>query len=331
MFSSPLGPTINRYVALKQALGRKFEGERYILADLDAFLSDARGDFDAESFARWCRTREHTTSGVRRNWMRVARNLSLYRRRSEPDCFVPDASQFPPLHQPVRPHIFTEEEFVRLLNEAAKLKPGWQAPLRRETFKLALILLYTTGMRRGELLRLTIGEYDAKEHTLLIRGTKFNKSRLIPLSRDGWVELEAYLRLRRGRGTPSDPMDPLFWNEACGGHAYTGMGLYTTIRALFRSAGIHTVAGNLPRVHDFRHAFAVQALLRWYRIGNDVQTKLPMLSIYMGHVSIVSTEYYLHFIDAVSQAASARFERRYGALLAPLHPEENFPASPVAT
>ena len=54
-----------------------------------------------------------------------------------------------------------------------------------------------------------------------------------------------------------------------------------------------TAAGRLPRVHDFRHTFAVHALLRWYREGEDVQAKLPLLSTYMGHVSIVSTAYYL--------------------------------------
>src|SRR2546429_2044558 len=79
------------------------------------------------------------------------------------------------------------------------------------------------------------------------------------------------------------------------------------MRALFRKAAIRTSTGRSPRTHDFRHGFALAALLRWYRAGVDVQTKLPSLATYMGHVSIVSTAYYLHFVEPLAAAASARF------------------------
>ena len=79
----------------------------------------------------------------------------------------------------------------------------------------------------------------------------------------------------------------------------------------------HTPEGQLPRIHDLRHTFAVHALLRWYHAGADVQAKLPMLATYMGHVSIVSTAYYLAFVEPLRTAASARFEQHYGALVSP--------------
>ena len=82
---SVLGPTIAAYVALKQALGRRYDGERRILALLDHFLAGERADLTAETFTRWCHTQEHLTSGVRRHRMRVVRNLTLYlRRRGRP-------------------------------------------------------------------------------------------------------------------------------------------------------------------------------------------------------------------------------------------------------
>ena len=87
------------------------------------------------------------------------------------------------------------------------------------------------------------------------------------------------------------------------------------MRALFRRAGIRTATGHLPRTHDFRHAFAVNALLRWYRAGLDVQAKLPFLAAYMGHVSIVSTAHYLQFIDPLAAAASSRFADHCGDLV----------------
>jgi integrase/recombinase XerD len=76
--------------------------------------------------------------------------------------------------------------------------------------------------------------------------------------------------------------------------------------------------GRLPRVHDFRHAFAVNALLRWYREGAEVEAKLPLLATYMGHASVVSTHYYLHWIEPLRTAASEKFAHHYGELVVPV-------------
>lgn len=313
--TSVLGPVIKGYVTLKQALGRHYRTESDILQHLDAFLVDRGGDLTAETFALWCCTREHLTTGVRRTWMRVVRNLCLYRRRREPTCFVPDPLQFPLPHQPVRPHIFTEPEIARLLDEAQRLAAGNRSPLPAENMRLAIVLLYTAGLRRGELQRLIVGDYDRQERTLLVRESKFHKSRLLPLSGDAVREVEGYLRTRRARGLPTGSEAPLLWNAYGRGGAYTGAGLGQGLRSLIRAADIRTAAGRWPRVHDIRHTFAVQALLRWYRAGEDVQAKLPYLATYMGHVSIVSTQHYLHFIEQLAAAASERFERRCGALI----------------
>jgi integrase len=88
------------------------------------------------------------------------------------------------------------------------------------------------------------------------------------------------------------------------------------LRDLCIAAGVRDAEGRLPRVHDVRHSFAVQALLRWYRNGADVQSCLPALAMYMGHVSITSTAYYLHWIPEIADTASRQFERRYGHLIA---------------
>jgi integrase len=317
-FASVLGPTITRYLALKQALGRGYAVERVVFQRLDAFLAAAASDLTPDTFAGWCHSFAHLASGVRRNWMRIVRNLGLYRRRTDPTCFLPDPSQFPPPHQPVQPHIFTDAEILRLLRAADALGPTPAAPLRPQAFRLALVLLYTTGLRRGELLRLTLGDYDCREGTLLVRASKFHKSRLLPLSTEGVREIEGYLAAHRARQLPLSAERPLLWNRFRGGQGYTEGGFGQGIRALLRATGIRTAAGRLPRVHDFRHAFAVHALLRWYRSGVDVQAKLPLLAAYMGHVSIVSTQYYLRFLDALAGVASERFADRCGALVTAL-------------
>lgn len=304
---SMLGPSIDRYLRLKKTLGCSYAIERRVLAHLDRFLAEPDDGIEltSETFARWCTTIRHLTPGVRRNWMRIVRNLCLYRQRFLPTCFIPDTTSFPKPHQPRPPYLFTEGDIVRLLQATEALGPSSKSPLRREVFRLAVVLLYTAGLRRGELVRLTLSDYDPAEHTLHIRATKFHKSRLVPLSRDATHEMEDYLRARRALRHTED--DPLLCNISRGLRPYTGAGLAQGLRQLFERASLQTATGGLPRVHDLRHSFAHQALLRWYREDVDVHSKLPSLATYMGHVSIVSTQHYLAYLEPIVRAASARF------------------------
>jgi integrase len=322
-FRSVLGPTIQQYLELKKGLGRVYANEGRILEHLDSFLfgrGTGRTDLNSDSFAGWCNTYLHLTPGVRRNWMRIARNLCLYRRRKEPRCFVPDKTQFPRNHQPVRPYILTEHDVASLLNATATLEPTFRSPLRREVFRLGLVLLYTAGLRRRELVRLKIGDYDPAERTLLIRVSKFYKSRVVALSSDASREIGAYLAIRRRRcyGTSAEaPLLVNWWAASPVGRAYSGPGFAMGLRELLRIAKLRTSEGRLPRVHDFRHSFAVHALVRWYRAGADVQAKLPLLAAYMGHVSIASTQHYLPFVESIAVAASKRFARHFAGLVVP--------------
>ncbi len=316
--SSVLGPSIAQYVALKQSLGRRYEGERRVLELIDAFLAAEDSDLTAQTFARWCQSQQHLTSGVRRYRMRIVRNLALYRRRREPSCFVPDISLFPALHQPVQSYIFTHAEIAKLLDTADALETSRDCPLRPVLFRLAITLLYTTGLRRGELLHMTIGDYDPSDGTVLVRESKFHKSRLLPLSPDAVRQLDRYLHARRDQSLPASPQTPLIWNRRLGGRAYTAEGFASVIRSLLLVARIRKPDRRLPRIHDFRHTFAVHALLRWYRAGVDVQAKLPLLAMYMGHVSIVSTQYYLQRIEPLASAASERFASGYAHMIQPL-------------
>jgi integrase/recombinase XerD len=321
IFSSALAPVIEQYLTIKQALGRRYDFERRIFISLDQFLTDTtdeRHELTAETFLQWCQTMEHVRRGVRRNRMRVVRNLCLYRRRREPGCFVPDPSLFPQPHQPVRPYIFSESEIRRLLDETHRLKRTGYSPLRPELFHLIVVLLFTTGLRRGELLRLKVADYNPREATLLIHASKFHKSRLLPLPDDVRREVDCYLEARRRRRLIVTSDTPLVWNSYQGGRAYTPPSLRWGLEQLLEAAKIRTPDGRLPRTHDFRHSFAVNALLRWYRSGVDVQAKLPFLAAYMGHVSMVSTYYYLHFVEPLASLASARFANTYGGLVGPI-------------
>jgi integrase len=313
-FISELGPLISRYLAMKEALGCRYQNERAVLRHLDGFLArQAPNQLTAETFSRWVATLAHLTPTVRRNRMRIVRNFCLYRRRSITDCFVPDATGFPRPHQSQRPHLFTELQIVRLLHAADRLEPTSTSPLYREGMRLAIVLLYTSGLRRGELVRLTLGDYTPAERTLRIRDTKFHKSRLVPLSCDAVHEMDHYLHARRRFPHAADA--PLLCIRHGGIRAYSGAGLAQGLQRLFEQAQIRTERDRLPRIHDLRHTFAIQALRRWYRDGVDVQSKLPALSAYMGHVSVVSTQYYLTFLEPFAEALSERFASHCAPLL----------------
>jgi integrase/recombinase XerD len=314
-FTSSLALDMVRYLRVKQALGREYDGVRRVLAHLDGFLIKRGSDLTPDTFSGWCLTLQHLASGTRRRRMQVVRNFCLYRRRGLPAAFVPDERLFPPEHQVIRPHLFTDAQVLRLLNRVAALPPAPTSPLRRENLQLAIVILYTTGLRLGELVRLLLRDYDPHERTLLIRDSKFHKSRLVPLSLDVAREIDRYLAIRQARQLAVTPDSALLWHRTRRGTAYTGTGLSHAIRPLLRAAQIRTETGRVPRLHDFRHSFAVQALLRWYRAGADVNAKLPLLATYMGHVSIVSTEYYLKFVEPLATFASDRFARHCGALV----------------
>ncbi|HKN36467.1 MAG TPA: tyrosine-type recombinase/integrase [Terriglobales bacterium] len=321
VFSSRLAPLLTQYVDLKRALGQRFDNPTRTLQSLDRFLQDRatkHPDLNAAAFQAWCQTQEHLASGERRVRMQQVYNFCLYRRRTEPHCFVPDPAWFPKPHQRLQPYIFSEQEVAKLLRAPSGLKRVPSSPLRPEVIRLVIVLLFTTGIRRGELLRLTLGDYNCRDLTLLIRESKFHKSRLLPLNDDIAEEMDRYLRARAQRKLPISPETALISNANKGGRAYSGRYLQLCLRSLLQQCSIFTPQGKLPRIHDARHSFAVNALLRWYREGADVGAKLPLLATYMGHVSVVSTHYYLHWIEPLRTAASERFARHYGDLVVPV-------------
>ncbi|HEX4231293.1 MAG TPA: tyrosine-type recombinase/integrase [Bryobacteraceae bacterium] len=233
-------------------------------------------------------------------------------------CFVPDLSSFPPYHQPLKPYIFPPADVAKLIRAANGLERKPVSPLRPEVIRLAIVLLFTTGIRRGELLGVTLGDCDRRELTLLIRETKVYKSRLLPLNEGIADEIDRYLRARARYKLPVFSDTALIWHASHGGRAYSGTSLRCCLQPLLRKCGILTPKGKLPRNHDLRHSFAVNALLRWYRADADVvEAKLPLLATYLGHGSAVSTHHYLHFIEPLRTVTSERFANHYGELVSP--------------
>lgn len=315
--SPAINSAIEEYLTHKRALGRQYAREERILHSLREFLIHTHAiDLDQSRFEEWCNLHRELNPNTRRSHQLIIRNFCLYRQRSESDCFVPDLSLFS-RRQPYRTPVLIEPEQIgRMLDLATHLSPAPGSPLRPAVMRMTIILLYTAGLRRGELLRLTLQDIELQTGVLRIRESKFHKSRLVPLSLDALEELHRYLHQRLMPNLDTRPASPLLFNCRKGRlRPYTGTGLSEGIHALFEAAGVYSADGRRPRIHDLRHSFALQSLIRWYREGVDVQSRLPHLALYMGHVSIVSTAYYLHWVPSLAALASERFERRFGHLL----------------
>jgi integrase/recombinase XerD len=313
---TPLGQWIVAWLMHQRSLGRGYDGEQWVLAHLRRFVASINAaDLDQAGFDRWCTSFANLSSTTRRGRQLVVRKFCLFRQRTEPDCFVPDPLYFARLCPYRRPVIVEPSQVKRMLMVADSLAPTVNSPLLPGAMHLAVVILYTAGLRRGELSRLALEDVEPQTGVLRIRMSKFHKSRLVPLSPTANDVLRAYLPQRLAAPFDTNPSAALLCWGRTGLHAYTGAGLGQAINRLLVAADVVDAEGRRPRVHDMRHSFAVQALMRWYRDGGDVQSNLPRLAIYMGHVSIVSTAHYLHFVPAMRQLASDRFEVALGDVI----------------
>jgi integrase/recombinase XerD len=316
-----LDAAIAAFVYHQRTLGRRYYGEEGVLRDMRRFVvAKQAADLTAETFERWCRAQHALSPNTLYSRQLLVRKFCLFRRRHEPGCFVPDPAGFTRRRPYRRAVIVTPAQITRMLRATSQLGSARHSPIRPAVIRMALVLLYSAGLRRGEVARLTLADIDHREGIVRIRESKFHRSRWVPLSRDARQELHRYLRVRHRHGVPFDA--PLLCNCSRGyghrgWHGFSGESLAAGIRELFIRADVRDAEDRRPRVHDLRHGFAVEALRRHYRSGGDVQTFLPKLSLYMGHVNIVSTAHYLQFTPDVARSASERFRRHFARLIVP--------------
>lgn len=153
--NSKIRATAAAYLAHQRALGRGYATEERVLDGLIDFLIQSNyADLDQPGFEAWCNIEGHLSANGRRSRQFVIRNFCLYRRRNEPDCFVPDPNYFPQPHPSCAPVLVDPEQIGRMLAIANGLFPAPGSPLRPAVLRMAVILLYTSGLRRGEVLRL---------------------------------------------------------------------------------------------------------------------------------------------------------------------------------
>lgn len=314
-FQGPLSTEFSRFAEQMLAGGGQHLTLFATVRRLDKFLACTHPGASAltrEIVSEWFSSFEHLRPTSQQRYRSATFQLCKSLRGREPRTATRE--QFEPLrrNRSFRPYIFSRAEIADLLRAARDLPPRPSDRLRPLTIELAFVLLYTAGLRGGEVVRLDISDYDPDEATLLIRETKFAKTRLVPLSSTAREAVDRYARQRRRLGLSHLPTDSLLWPFRHGG-AGVRLNLASLQAALvrvMRDCGLKPPGGRVgPRIHDIRHTFAVHRVLQWYREGVDVQARLPHLSTYMGHRGLESTQRYLSVIPDVLQEASVRFGR----------------------
>lgn len=308
---SKLYTAFQEYLTIRRQLGFKLLREGTLLLKFVLFLQEEGTPFITRDLAlRWAMQPEDADPAWWATRLRMVRCFAQYRRATDPRTEVPPQGLLPHRYHRKVPHIYTDEELKELI-EAAKKLPSKKG-LRTHTYSTLFGLLSVTGMRMNEAISLQCKDVDLTQGILTVVQAKFGKSRLLPLHPSTQHALQQY-ECWRNQICPN-PQDPNFFLSDSGRRLTDSTVRYTFIK-ISRQVGLRGLLDNHgPRVHDYRHAFAVRTLLNWYRNGLDVERELPKLATYLGHTHVNDTYWYLSAIPELMHLAMKRMENLEGGL-----------------
>jgi integrase/recombinase XerD len=299
---SPLRHALADYLRIRRGLGFELREEGRLLDGFVEFLERAGAErITTELALAWA-----TSTPAHPHWHRrrlgLVRGLARYVATLDPATEVPSGDLLPAHRPRVPPYIYSPAEIRALIAAAGELRP----PLRALRHQTLIGLLASTGLRPGEALALDRRDVDLRHGALHVRAAKHNKQREVPLHPTTTAALRRYARARDRRFP--QPSTPAFFIGARGRRVPRGE-LNRTFTQLIGEVGLDgRGARRRPRPHDVRHSFAVRTLIDWYRAGEDVDSKLPLLSTYLGHVNPSSTYWYLEAVPELLALISARLD-----------------------
>jgi integrase len=303
-----LEQAIDDYLALRRGLGFKLREYGECLTEFVSFLKTHGSTRITNKLGVEYATQRQDEKPV--SWSRrliIIRGFARYRFGADPKTEIPPIGLLRFRSRRARPYVYSHDEIRRLLQAALKIESPH--PLQRHTYYCLFGLLAVSGLRLGEAVNLQPQDVDWSEGVLTIRGAKFGKTRLVPLHPSALAVLRAYAGLR----------DKIFTGRLLPTFLVTSHGtklektnLSRIFRELSRQIGIRKPGvRNGPRLHDFRHRFAIETLLRWYRRGESVPQRMPILSTYLGHGNVSGTYWYLSSTPELLVVASKLMEIRW--------------------
>jgi len=287
-------PYIEGLVEQKKSIGYPYDASARILKVFSVFCSACYPEekiLTKEIAMRWAEKRqdEHVNGLIRR--ITPVRQLAKYMNSIGIDAYLIPRG-IPGKQVRYVPHIFTDQELHAFFAEADRcVVSSYSGPARHLIIPVIFRLLYCCGLRSSEARLLTVEDVDLEIGKLTIRQSKGNKDRTVMMS-EGILDLCRTFHSKISRIFPDRVV--FFPNQS--GKAYNNRIIDYWFHLLWNKTGITNSSGNLPRVHDFRHTFAVKRLNIWVQEGKNLNTFLPYLCMYLGHAHLTETDYYLHFV-----------------------------------
>jgi integrase len=299
---------IQDYLSLRRSLGFKLKKHSRFLREFALFLEqEDAGRITTRLALQWATQPEHIKQAEWAARLSVVRGFARYWSATDAATEIPPEGLLPFRPSRAKPYLYSDMQIQQLL-EAAKNMPTTHS-LQPWTYHCLFGLLAVTGLRISEALNLRSADVDWAEGILTIRDSKFGKSRLIPLHPSSIKVLSDY-------GSRRDRLfavrkTPYFFCSRYDGRLDEGQ-VRRVFYVISRRIGIRGAADSHgPRLHDFRHRFAVQTLLRWHHNGEDVRRRLPVLSTYLGHGHVTDTYWYVTGTPELMAAVGQQLEKRW--------------------
>jgi len=301
---SPLRQHLNDYLQIRRALGFKLETDGKLLASFLTYMDAADAETVTVALAlRWATLPSSAKPVYHAKRLRAVRGFARYLHTLNPahELLATDLLGSGGWRRPA-PYIYSDDEIVALMGAAGRLKTR----LGSATMRTLIGLLAVTGMRVGEAIRLDRDDLDLEHARLIVRQSKFGKSRQLPLHPTTITALREYLATR-------DALRPKPQTQALligtWGRRLTRDVVQSTFRLLRQRIGLRARPGSAPpRVHDIRHSFAVHTMLDTYRSGGDPSACTSALATYLGHADPAASYWYLSATPELLALAAARLE-----------------------
>jgi integrase len=299
---------LQEYVTLRRTMGFKFQEEERALKHFVSFLEERSARCITTQLAlEWATQATHGKPVHQAKRLSYVRGFARHLRASQPNTEIPPPQLLAAPRARAMPYLYTQQEIESLMAAAKELSP--RNGLLGISYHCLFGLLAVSGLRISEALSLTRDDVDLEEGVLTIRGTKFGKARLVPTHPSTCDMLRQYARRRDT--FLDEPRSPYFLAAPRGGRLW-GPNVRVAFYQLSRQIGLRGDHDrNGPRLHDFRHRLAVVTLLRWYRAGEDIETRLPALSTYLGHSNVSDTYWYLSACPELMGEAVQRLEKHW--------------------
>ena len=296
------------YLTLRRGLGFKLKRPaRFVRSFVESLEKRGETRITTQAALEWATQPQHLQPSEWSARLSAVRAFAWYWSSIDVATEIPPEGLLPFRARRANPYLYSELEVQRLLEEARSMPA--QFSLQPMTYHCLFGVLAVTGLRISEALNLESRDVNWAEGVLTIRTSKFGKSRLVPLHPTTKNVLAHYAAQRIQR-FPDRPT-AAFFPSRTGARLDAGQ-VRRTFYRVSRQIGIREASASRgPRLHDFRHRFAVETLLRWYRSGEDVRRRLPILSTYLGHVHVTDTYWYLSNTPELMAAAGDCLERRW--------------------